>query len=162
VSIDAPIDGISVVALERRNLQNQGWKIGEPFDPARFTGQIVKKERLYRPSGKAYWEGYIHEELVRRFEKDAPRAKSFIRLDHLSSFRSPEREVFKRQMYSWMLLRVYRQEVPRKGVNQFWFNEYVPKRLAQIEADARAFDNAGALAPRPIRRAYQYSRQPHG
>jgi hypothetical protein len=51
-------------------------------------------------------------------------------------------------MYSWMLLRVYREDVPRKGVNQFWFDEYVPQRLAQIEADARAFAEAGALTAR--------------
>jgi hypothetical protein len=93
VSADLPVSETMTVTLERRNLQNDGWKLGEPFDPARFTGRIVKKDRLYRPSAKIYWEGYIHEELVKRPQPDAPRAGSFMRLDHLSSFRSPTREI---------------------------------------------------------------------
>jgi glycosyltransferase involved in cell wall biosynthesis len=149
VPIDSQADAVSIVALERRNVEGQGWKLGQPFDPALFTGRVVKKDRLYRPSSKAYWEGYIHEELIKRPEKTAPKAGSSIRLEHLTNFRSRERERFKRQMYSWMLLRVYRQEVPRRGVNQFWFNEYVPNRLAQIEADAQAFANKDNFAAQP-------------
>jgi len=108
----------------------------------------VSKERLYRPDDKLYWEGYIHEELTRRSAKDCPRAKSRIRLDHLANLRSPERNTIKRQMYSWMLFRLYKHEVPRRGVSSFGFNEYVPKHLGQIEADAKAFAAINSKAKR--------------
>ncbi len=140
VAIDAGDDATSIVTIDLRILQSKEWQIGQPLVSSQF--QIEKtvsgKKRLYRPE-HACWRGYIHEELFPLAAGDSCNAKSHLVLDHLTSFRRPGRVGLKRQMYSWMLLRVYKEITLRDGVNPFWYDEYVPKYLQQIEADAQTF-----------------------
>jgi hypothetical protein len=129
-----------MASLNLRNFRKAGWRVGKQLDVTKLTIErvVTGKKRIYRPSGSVLWKGYIHEEL--HDQSRSPIAESNLTLNHLTVFRSQERQQEKRHMYAWMLLRLMDEKELREGVNRFWYEEFIPKNRQQLENDARLFD----------------------
>lgn len=163
ILIDEFTDQTAIVIAERHNLVSDGWKVGESFEPGRLkNGKTEYKKRLYRTGAGTRWRGYIHEDLVDPLWADSRAARSQLVLEHLSNCRDPKTQLTKRQMYAWMLLRVYREEALRDGVSRAWYEDFVPKNLPQLETDAKAFVHAsGRWLPRRLRLNRLRAETPH-
>jgi glycosyltransferase involved in cell wall biosynthesis len=149
IDLSKPAQLTTVATIERRNLDDQTWTSGAPIDLAKCRCVSVEtKRRLYKCGSGARWQGYIHEEIVLR-EELRWGAKSSLVFNHFSNFKEPQRLVSRNRMYSWMLLRLFRNDELREGVNRYWLDEYIPRNLAKVEIEAQEF-----IADHPELRKY--------
>ena len=142
VVVDRPLRDLSIVTVERRNIKK---RIDENLGSLNLLGSELRSSerhrRLYRNEKSIHWVGYIHESLYHRERPLTPRCEgaSGIILYHLADFRDHVRDRWKRNQYSWMLLRAYRDRRLRDAISSYWFDNHVVPNLATIEAESRAF-----------------------
>jgi len=99
-----------------------------------------KHNRLYRPSFRMRYSGYIHEDIFYSGERcQNTCGHTALVFDHYSKLKEMTDLHRKEGLYSLMLLRIYNQPDLRTGVSDWWYNTYVPERLAYTTTVATAF-----------------------
>jgi glycosyltransferase involved in cell wall biosynthesis len=97
--------------------------------------------RICRNDPKIRWEGYIHEELWEGEQSGYFTAeKSILTYWHFSTYRTSYKPSFKNEKYAWMLLRAESRPELRFGINDGWFNKYIPAHRAGMEIAANNFE----------------------
>jgi len=125
-----------IYSIKRNNLER---------DPANGpdAAKVYSTEhhnRLYKPSFRMRYAGYIHE--VVSFLGDPchhTRGETALVFDHYSQLKKSVDLEQKEGLYSLMLLRLYNQPDVRLGTDAWWFDTYVPAHIAAITARAEAF-----------------------
>jgi len=109
---------------------------------------IENHSRLYKPSCRMYYSGYIHENIVLLGEPGYHICgQTALTFDHYSNLKDTADLMPKEELYALMLLRVYNQVDLRVGISPWWYNTYVPERLAFITAAATAFADQQGIDP---------------
>jgi glycosyltransferase involved in cell wall biosynthesis len=134
----------NIYSIKRNNLER---------DPENGPGavkiySVENHNRLYKPSFRLRYAGYIHEALCLSgqpcYNTSGQTALVF---DHYSQLKKSDVLEQKESLYSMMLLRVYNQPDIRGGTTAWWYDTFVPERIAAITARATAFAREQGFEP---------------
>jgi polysaccharide pyruvyl transferase WcaK-like protein len=148
IPINRPPEQVSVVTVERRNLEGRPGGLIKDLQLDREQLRSTERHRrLYRPCGNVAWAGYLHETLYARERASTAQRESASDLVfyHAARFRNQDRSRYKQNQYFWMLLRAYNDRELRDGTSSYWYDKFVPENLQVVQAGAKAFLESSIL-----------------
>jgi FkbM family methyltransferase len=144
VTLSSESPGCEVFAIERNNLTRDP----ENGPDAIRIRSVEHHNRLYKPSFKQEWVGYIHEEIrPNPLSVPRPSGRTDLVFDHYSELKLSVDLDKKEGLYAVMPLRAFHQPIVRAGMPDWYHTVYTPANRQLLEQRAAAYaDDAGIPA----------------
>lgn len=138
IDISSALGNASVYSIARNNLAAS--------DAGNYIYLKEVHNRIYKPSPRHHWVGYIHEEIyVDNNVLEFSGGQSSLVIDHYSALKPASDSASKSGMYAVMLLRLYHYSEWRFGTNQWWYNHYIPENLITLQHQAEQYATINKL-----------------
>ncbi len=137
-------DNRDIYSIERKNLARDP----DNGPDAIKVDSVELHNRLYKPSFRMRYAGYIHEEIffagASCYQESGQTELVF---DHYSNLKTVVDAEQKAGLYALMLLRAYNQPDLRVGTNPWWYDSYMVDHMAATAVRAEAFARRQGLKP---------------
>jgi FkbM family methyltransferase len=133
-----------IYGIERNNLKRDSVNGADAIR----VDSVETHNRLYKPTFRMRYSGYIHEEICLSgkscYNVSGQTALIFDHCSHLKTAVDAEQ---KAGLYALMLLRGYNQPDLRVGTNCWWYDSHVPQHIAAYSVRAQLFAKQQGLKP---------------